>query len=235
MPTGSPASSTPLSPSAVRHWPSLTLFLGVLVLVLAADLLSKSLAFRYVAGEPIILTPENVADLETIPPHEEITLIPHVVALKLTVNLGAVFGLGQGQRGSFILISVVAVVVIGYIFVRSRAGDWPNHLAWGLILAGALGNLYDRVIFGGVRDLLWLFPHIDLPFGWRWPSGLAELLPWTSNTGPTGLYPWIFNIADVALLAGVSIVILVSWRRETRRTRAEKVSDNHEGTKGGKV
>ncbi len=222
------SANEPPALAAIKHPPSVVLFIGVVLCVLAADLITKSLAFQHVAAEPVVLTRENVHLSATIPPHEEITLVPRILALKLMVNLGAVFGIGQGQRSAFIVISLVAVAVIGYIFTRSAARDWPNHLAWGLILAGALGNLYDRFFFGGVRDMFWLFPHVDLPFGWRWPEGLAQLPPWVANTGPRGLYPWIFNIADVALLTGVGLVIAVSWKRERQRLRRQ-IAANAQG------
>jgi lipoprotein signal peptidase len=69
-----------------------------------------------------------------------------------------------------------------------------------MILAGALGNLHDRIHFNAVRDLLWLFPGLTLPFGLHWPGGQS------------GLYPWIFNIADVALLVGVALLLIIIWR-----------------------
>jgi len=211
------ASDLPSQPPpliAVRYRPAVILFLSILIGVLIADLLTKSLAFQYVAGQPVLLTPDNIDDPATIPAHEAIPIVPHVLSLKLTLNTGAVFGLGKGQRTAFILISLIAIAVISYVFLKSAARDWVGHIAWALILAGALGNLYDRVFYAAVRDMLWLFPGIKLPFGWRWPSGAGEFAPWTPNTGPDEVYPWIFNIADVALVIGVGFIILLSFRGE---------------------
>ena len=122
-----------------------------------------------------------------IPDHESQTVIPGVLDLRLTLNTGAVFGLGKGGRSIFIAVSVLAVAVLGWLFVRSQSRAWPLHVAYALILAGALGNLYDRFHFSAVRDMLHLFPE-------------------------TALWPWIFNLADAALMVGVGIVMLLSLR-----------------------
>jgi signal peptidase II len=197
---------------AYRHAPALTLFLAVALGVLAADLLSKHLAFRYVAGRPIVITPQMVELHQPLPEHDAINLVPSVLSLRLTTNPGAIFGIGRGKTGLFVAVSVLAVGVIGYVFCRSDARAPVQHLCLALILAGAMGNLYDRMVYGVVRDMLWLFPGVHLPWGWRWPHAPAEWAPWVANTGPTDLYPWIFNIADVALVVGVILMVILMWR-----------------------
>ena len=55
-----------------------------------------------------------------------------------------------------------------------------------------------------MRDLLYLFPGLSLPFGWSWPNGATEV------------YPWIFNIADSALVCGVVVMTGLMWRHRDR-------------------
>ncbi len=172
---------------AGRYRPAILGFLLIAAVTLAADLITKALAFKHVAPTPVRLTQENAGDPTVIPFHEPIVLIPRVLSLKLTTNTGAVFGLGKGGQGVFMIVSVLAVGVIGRVFWQSPRQAWGFHLALSLILAGALGNLYDRVCFNAVRDLLWLFPG-------------------------SGLWPWIFNIADAALMVGVGLMMVVMWR-----------------------
>ncbi len=171
----------------------------VMLVVLGLDLLSKALSFRFVTGTPV--SPGSVPD------HEAVSIIPYVLSLKLVENRGAVFGIGQGQRLAFVLVGVVAVIVIVIAFLRSAAHRRSLHVALAMILAGALGNLYDRVMFGMVRDMFWLFPGVKLPFRWTWPGGSADL------------YPWVFNIADVALLAGLAILMLGMYREDRENTK----------------
>lgn len=208
-PTAEPASddATPQR-RAGDHAPAIVLFVVTTLAVLAGDLLLKYAAFHTVAGEPVVLDPAH-PERPGIPDHPGVDVVPGVLSLRLTTNTGAVFGLGKGGRWLFIVVSVIAVVVISRIFWRSPAGARGFHLALGLILAGALGNLYDRFMYSAVRDMLHLFPGAELPFGWAWPGGT------------TALYPWIFNLADAALVVGVLGVLAITWLHELRRRKLE--------------
>jgi len=202
MPEPSPKDETR---RAGRHAPAIVRFAVAVIVLLGADLASKSLAFAQVAGTPVQVTgPATV-----IPPHDTVIVVPKVLGLQLTINIGAVFGLGGGLRWMFVAFSLVATAVLIHVFRRSGANHLVLHLALAAVLAGALGNLYDRVIYGVVRDMLWLFPGVDLPFGWRWPDG--------SN----GLYPWIFNIADVCLVLGLIVLMVIMHRHDRAATRAK--------------
>jgi signal peptidase II len=192
--------TTTRPPGSHRSRAAIVRFLGTALVVLAADLVLKAVTFSQVAGEPVAAVRDAEGRLAPIPAHDGITLLPKMLSLHLTWNEGAVFGLGQGGRWFFIPFSIIAVVVLASIFRSSSPRARVLHIALGLVLAGAIGNLYDRLRFGAVRDMLWLFPGIKLPFGWRWPGGSDEL------------YPWIFNIADAALVLGVLLLILIMFR-----------------------
>jgi signal peptidase II len=195
---------------AWRHAPSVARLLVAAALLLAADLITKSLAFERVAGEPVSLLRDASGQLAPLPRHEATVLVPGVLALHLTANEGAVFGLGQGGRWIFIAFSIVACAVIATVFARSDSRSRLLHITLAAILAGALGNLYDRLRFGVVRDMLLLFPGVKLPFGWRWPDGSE------------GLYPWIFNIADACLVVGLVILMVLMYRADRAARRAER-------------
>ena len=104
------------------------------------------------------------------------------------VNEGALFGIGQGNNLMFAAISIAAALFIMGWSMRSTAGrDGFLCVALGLILAGTLGNLYDRVVFSGVRDFLHWF---------RW-------------------YNWpVFNIADICLVFGAGMLLLEAFFRK---------------------
>jgi signal peptidase II len=185
---------------AGRSRSAIGFFIAVALIVLAADLALKWWAFEHVAGRPIGLTRINATQSGLIPPHAGIQIVPKLLKLKLTLNRGAVFGLGAGGRWVFIAVTFIAIAMITTMFWRSsRTRRWL-HTALALILAGALGNLYDRIIYGVDRDMLDLVPELKLPFGWSWPNGSNEI------------YPWIFNIADAALVCGVCMILLTLFR-----------------------
>jgi signal peptidase II len=132
------------------------------------------------------------------------------LSLQLVTNTGAVFGIGKGAQGMFAVVSIVATVVIVFVFLRSDRGAWVQQTALALILAGALGNLHDRIRFSAVRDMLWLFPDVKLPFGLAWPGGNPYL------------YPWRFNIADAALVVGVGVMLILMWRAEKHEKQTQQ-------------
>lgn len=202
MSTTPPSNSSRDRSGAGRHLPSIALFVVTAALLVAGDLASKSAAFASVAGAPLTLRSGAANDGSVIPAHAPRVIVPRVLALHLTVNRGAVFGLGQGGRWIFIVFSVVATIVIVTIFARSDPRRHVLHLTLAAVLAGALGNLYDRLRFGMVRDLLHLFPDVRLPFGWTWPDGRSCL------------YPWIFNVADVCLVVGLFVLLALMLRQD---------------------
>lgn len=106
------------------------------------------------------------------------------------LNGGALAGLGQGHNGLFAAISVVAAVaIVWWTTRRATARDAVLCAALGLIFAGTLGNLYDRVVFEGVRDFL----HFKVEGVIDWP---------------------IFNLADSCLVCGAILLLLQAcWTR----------------------
>lgn len=191
---------------------AIALFILATVLVLAADQVIKYWAFASVAGQPVQLDASMPAHA-MIPHHDAVDVLPGVLSLKLTLNTGAVFGLGKGGRWIFIAVSVLATGIILRIFWRSSAKARAMHLALALILAGALGNLYDRIMYAAVRDMFWMLPNMDLPFGLNWPSG------------ETRIWPWIFNLADVALMVGVGMIIVLTWLHQPQPQNAGSARD----------
>ena len=200
--------SKPPGRRAGQNRSSIRLFLAVALLVVAADQALKIASFRMVAGRPVKLDTEH-PEAPDIPYHDPINLVPRILSLKLTTNTGAVFGIFKGGLWFFVVVSCVATAVIGRIFWTSPATAWPLHLVLAMVLAGALGNLIDRLLFSAVRDMLLLFPGVQLPFGWTWPNG------------ETHIYPWIFNLADAALVVGVSGLLILSWSSERRQRKPQ--------------
>ena len=85
---------------------------------------------------------------------ETIPVIPNIFHLTLVRNKGAAFGLFNGRNIFFSVFTILAVIAIT-LFIRSR--EYKSRLmlvSLGLILGGALGNLFDRIVFGYVIDFL---------------------------------------------------------------------------------
>ncbi len=203
-------------PARAFHSPSAwMLLLAVLIIGLTFDLGSKTWSFNHVAGAPIELDRnELLADpfLNPIPRHDSVKVLPlELLDLQLVINRGAVFGIGSDKRMFFIVFTLFALGAGLFVFGRyTQRHHHLAHMALGLILAGGLGNLYDRVLFGVVRDFLHMFPGWNLPMGWRWPGGSPNL------------FPWVFNIADVMLLAGIGLLMIHINQMEKERRLEEE-------------
>ena len=98
----------------------------------------------------------------------------------------------------------------GEVFDWSLVEQFPQVPK--LVLAGGLGNMVDRVSVGAVRDFLHLFPRRELPFGLHWPGGSNE---W---------FPWVFNVADMELIAGMALLMIAIQLSERRAKAAARSS-----------
>jgi signal peptidase II len=170
---------------------ALTRFVGVTLLGLALDLWTKSLAFSHLL---ISLTqlPNGTYQTES----NVYKLIPGWLHFEVTVNQGAVFGIGQGQRWLFLAVSVAAIAFLSYLFAVSRRQPL-YQIILGMLLAGVLGNMYDRILFGYVRDMIHALP--------LWPNPLIRWFPTWQY-----VFPWIFNVADSLLCVGVGLMLVYS-------------------------
>jgi|SRR3989338_7256471 len=126
---------------------------------------------------------------------DQITKAIATTHLTLVRNTGAAFGLFKDQAVIFILISVIAIIFIGFYLIKRKVHPHTKgfgvgvNLPLALILGGAIGNLIDRLRFGYVVDF------IDLRF---WP---------------------VFNVADSCITIGAVILFFVIIRgKDVSRT-----------------
>ena len=204
-PAGQPAPSDRPAWRCAGCW---ALLVAITLSGLALDLATKAWAFRTVAGQPVELPYDEIAGNPSyrLPWHQGVRALPgDLLDFRLVLNHGAVFGLGQQRRPVFIAFTAVAVVAAVGVFGwwTTQRARWA-HVGIALVLAGGLGNLHDRLVFGAVRDFLHMTPRWNLPFGLRWPGGSGEL------------FPWVFNVADVLLLTGMALLLFTANRPVAR-------------------
>jgi signal peptidase II len=160
-----PPTEPPLPPR--RGW----LFAVVAPLVLVADIVTKIIAVTSLEGEP------------------PVRVLGGLIYLQLVRNSGAAFSMATGMTWVLTLIAAAVAIAIIWIMPKLRSTGWAIGLA--LVLAGALGNLSDRVfrapgpLRGHVIDFL-------SPFA---PN--AEVFP-------------VFNVADSAIVCGGALIVLMA-------------------------
>lgn len=151
-------------------WP--TLILGV-----AADQATKILSFSCLGkGRPA-------------------QVIPYLMDFACSENRGGLFGMFQGSAPVLAVFSVIAMALILWFLYRAPAkGAWLP-VAFGMIGAGAAGNLIDRIYNdGGVRDFILL--HIG---SYQWPT---------------------FNIADALICIGCGMIIYSTIAEERAKSKS---------------
>src|SRR5437016_11253299 len=122
-----------------------------------------------------------------IPLHDSIQVIPDFFRLTHVQNRGAAFGLfaespSEWKVGVLVLFSVIALVVVSALLWRNSHALTMTGSALALILGGAIGNLWDRLLSGHVVDFL------DFYVGqYQWPA---------------------FNVADSAIVVGAALLII---------------------------
>lgn len=94
---------------------------------------------------------------------QTVTVIPKFLNFSYTINkraaFGSDFGMNNlfGEKGTmifFIILTLIAVSFFGFLLFRNQKKGLLYRISFSLIIAGALGNLYDRIFLSGVRDFI---------------------------------------------------------------------------------
>lgn len=139
----------------------------------AADLISKHFVF---------------AALKDAPDHSR-ELLGTWFLFRLQMNPRGVFGLGPGKAYVYVALSLVALGVVFWMLRSTKPEQRLMTVALGLVVAGALGNLHDRLRYGAVRDFIYLYAA---PLGVGWPA---------------------FNLADACICVAAGLLVLEILRQ----------------------
>jgi signal peptidase II len=127
----------------------------------------------------------------SISPYDALSVVRDFFNLVNVPNTGAAFGSFKGNNTFFVIISLIALVVVTVLLVRHQRSDPWRDVSLALLLAGILGNLTDRLLYGHVIDFLLFNLHIR--FADPWPA---------------------FNVADSCISIAVVLFIIHSFRKE---------------------
>lgn len=142
--------------------------------------------------------------------YDTIVVIPDVFNIVYTRNRGAAFGMLSNAPETIRLTVLVgfATLILGLIgwmlwqATRPKEiGSWINRLALSLVLGGAVGNLWDRIVRGSVTDFLQVFLS-----SYEWPS---------------------FNVADMGISIGASLMALDLLFDSRKQNQTKNVPETH--------
>jgi signal peptidase II len=151
---------------------------------------------------PVVLVADRLSKwwAEAVLPGNPQEILGGLMPLTLAYNTGAAFGLsvGEDSRWLFIPVTFVALALLVLLYRQAEADDRLRHVSLSLVIAGALGNLYDRIFYP--RGVVDFFGPVDLGF-WHFP---------------------IFNVADISITCGAILLGLSFWEEERREKAAEQ-------------
>src|ERR1051326_2288522 len=130
--------------------------------------------------------------LRSINPSDVRIVIPDFFTVVNVINTGAAFGTFKGNNTFFVGISILALVVVTVLLLRSHRVDLWRDVSLALLLAGILGNLTDRLLYCHVIDFLLFYLHVR--YADPWPA---------------------FNVADSCISIAVALFIIHSFRRQS--------------------
>lgn len=143
----------------------------LIALLFILDIWTKRLAFDSVDNIYI-----KTAGIHT---HIKVTNYFNIVQV---VNYGVSFGMFNGLQYGQIILSIITLAIVLFVgYLLWKTDKNINVISYSFIIAGGIGNLYDRITFGGVYDFLDF--HIN---GYHWPA---------------------FNLADSLICIGVAIIL----------------------------
>jgi signal peptidase II len=123
-------------------------------------------------------------------------------------NTGAAFGLFQSGSMIFMVLAFIVICAIVYYFPQVEKGDWSLRLAMSMQLAGASGNLIDRLLYDGkVTDFI-----------------------------SVGTFP-VFNVADASISVGTVVLLLGVYLQEraAQKTVNKVISEEVVNEKAGEA
>jgi signal peptidase II len=158
-----------------KYWVLLIFFFGILLL----DQWTKSLIIQ-----KLLL-------------YQKIEVIQGFFNIIHVRNTGGAFGIFGGEKGGFgsilfVVVSLMAIGVIIFLFIRIKEEEKTLALSFSLILSGAIGNLIDRLRYGEVIDFLDFYLSST-----HWPA---------------------FNIADSAICIGIGLMALELLKHDQKRS-----------------
>ena len=138
----------------------------------------------------------------TLDSGDQISIINSILVLKKIENKGIAFGIDGNGDFNYIftpLTIILTVAIIIYLYRTSDKNRKFTSISLSLILGGALGNLFDRLIAGKVVDFIALFENV---------------------------FPFIFNLADTFITIGMVMLIFSDLLIRKKKKNEKQTNKN---------
>lgn len=127
--------------------------------------------------------------------NSSVILIPNFFSLTYVENDGAAWSIFSGNRLFLIAISIVALILVYWYFLKNRDMKNFEMINYSILIGGIMGNLLDRIKFGRVID------YLDFKiFGYNFP---------------------VFNFADICIVISVILLLIYNLKDRNEQKNAE--------------
>ena len=155
---------------------------------------------RYIYSGIIIAT-SLIADIlskyyivQNVTRYDRFDYLGGFLRITLTYNRGGVFGILQGYKNLFLIVSIIVLILMIIYFIYEKNMNTIFNVSMSLIIGGAIGNIIDRLIPGreGVVDFI--------------------------SLGVDGVYRWpTFNVADSVIVVGAVLLVIIFYKEEKKK------------------
>lgn len=188
-------------------------FIWIGILLFIVDIVSKNIIVSVFADK----------GGEAFDPKDGIEVIPHFLWFNYAINRNAAFGFGPKDpnvaRILYICFASIATIGLSIWFAKGHK-KMPGYVraAIGLIIAGALGNMVDRIFY--TPEYLNANPGTA--------GGVVDFIDFFYDSPLHNIWGYIFNIADCCVVIGTFMLIiwmLIDWIKDIKKDREEKAKE----------
>lgn len=157
--------------------------------------------------------------VRTTPDLQRMSVIEGWLAFNFTKNPGMALGMDWLSTPVISSIAILATIgILFYVLYNLGQATYAYLVCMGLILGGALGNIMDRIFMGIIGG-----------YGGVLDGHVVDFIHFNLEIGETPVFPYIFNVADVAI--STSIIILLLFHKKIMPVEEKAVTEEEQGEK----
>lgn len=154
--------------------------------------------------------------VRTTPELQRLDIIEGWLAFNFTKNPGMALGMDWLSTPVISSIAIVATIgILFYVLFNLGQATYAYLVCMGLILGGALGNIMDRIFMGIIGG-----------YGGVLDGHVVDFIHFNLEIGETPVFPYIFNVADVAISTSIIILLLFHKKIMPVEDRADIPEEN---------
>lgn len=160
---------------------------------------SKKIAALFIPAFIVVVIDQITKYMvRTNPGLQRVEWIEGWLAFNFTKNPGMAMGMDWLSTFTISVIAIVAtIVIVGYILFTLNKANFAYLICMGLIVGGAIGNIGDRLFMGIIGG-----------YGGVLEGHVVDFIHFTLRIGDTPVFPYIFNVADVAISTAIIILLV---------------------------